>query len=71
MNEVEELKKLLRWAVNEIDDMQENFPGREETPYHECQYTTRPDLGKCEFHDNYWRSREILGTIPEGDDEEN
>lgn len=56
--EVRKLKKLLRWAIEHIENGSTSTP-----PAHECEYFTNPSLGKCEFHDNYWESKNILEDI--------
>ncbi len=64
--EIEELKQLLRWALQEIEDNGDAaLEADNETPVHLCEFVTAPDKGKCEYHDNYWRSREILGLLPQ------
>jgi hypothetical protein len=43
------LKRLLNWAIHEMSD---ESPRR--TPKHDCEYSTDPESGKCDFCENYW-----------------
>lgn len=60
-------KKLLRWALIEWAESEGRDLNCE--PDHQCNFDVRPDLGKCELHDNYWNAMEESGLLSEMENE--
>lgn len=54
------LKTSLRWALEYLEDGMPNI-----VPVHACGFITRPDEGKCEFHEQWANAREAIGGWPE------